>query len=144
MLIHTLDMHLPSIQIYSRPSHLPHTLTPTGPPLRPHTLTPTGPPLRPHTLTPTGPPLRLHTLTPTGLRPHTLIPQCRLPSPLVDDSMATLSDISLQLSVYEDPSNLAEMIHVRSNVTKAELYNLQLEGRKDFENIQDEKVCPHM
>ncbi len=85
-----------------------------------------------------------HTLSPTGPRPHTLTrsgrPSRRLSSPLLDDSMATLSDISLQLSLYEDPSNLAEMIHVRSNVTTAEFYNLQLENRKDFKNIQDEKV----
>ncbi len=138
MLVHTLEHVSTFIQMYSRPSHSPHTLSPTGP--RPLIISPIG--SRPHILSPTGP--RPHILSSTGPCPHTLTrsgrPSRRLSSPLLDDSMATLSDISLQLSLYEDPSNLAEMIHVRSNVTTAEFYNLQLENRKDFKNIQDEKV----
>lgn len=72
--------------------------------------------------------------------PHTLTHHRNISSSQTDEPPTTLSDISLQLPLYEDPTTLSELIHVRTNVTKAELHNIQLKDRKTFKNLQQEKV----
>ena len=69
---------------------------------------------------------------------HSLTPSNHYPGSPVDHEDVFLqlpSDVNLS-----EPTNLQELMYVRSTVTKAELYNLQLEDIKLYKSVSKQKV----